>query len=168
MRQRIKLAQALAHHPDVVVLDEPLNGMDPMGRHQTIELVKALGGSGKTVLVSSHILHEVEAMTSTVVLLYQGRVRADGTKEEIRGFLSDYPHRIRIRSPRARELAAVLLALDGTVGLRLDDGAVTLETRDPGQVYDRLPRCVLDEGLGVDALEAQDVGLDAIFEYLVK
>ena len=168
MRQRIKLAQAIAHEPEVLVLDEPLTGMDPVGRHRVMELVRSLGAAGTTVIVSSHILHEVEAMTSTVVLLYQGRVRADGTKEEIRGFLSDYPHKIRIRSPRARELATALLALEGTVGVRLDDGALTLETRDPNEVYDRLPRCVLDDGLGVEALEAQDVGLDAIFEYLVK
>jgi hypothetical protein len=107
-------------------------------------------------------------MTNRVILLYQGRVRAVGTSEEIRGLLSKYPHQIRVRSPRARDLARVLLDLPGVVGVRLDDGSVRVDTTDPEGLYDRLPRCVLEEGLPVEELEAEDVGLEAIFDYLVS
>lgn len=167
MRQRVKLAQAIAHDPKVLVLDEPMTGMDPVARRQVIDLMRDFERRGATVIVSSHILHEVEAMTDRVILLYQGRVRAVGTREEIRGLLDRHPHQIRVRSPRARDLARVLLDLPGVVGVRLDDGSVHVDTTDPEAVYDRLPRCVLEEGLPVDGLEAEDMGLDAIFGYLV-
>jgi ABC-2 type transport system ATP-binding protein len=167
MRQRVKLAQAIAHDPRVLVLDEPMTGMDPVARRQVIDLMRDFERRGATVIVSSHILHEVEAMTDRVILLYQGRVRAVGTREEIRGLLDRHPHQIRVRSPRARDLARVLLDLPGVVGVRLDDGSVHVDTTDPEAVYDRLPRCVLEEGLPVDGLEAEDMGLDAIFDYLV-
>jgi ABC-2 type transport system ATP-binding protein len=167
MRQRVKLAQAIAHDPKVLVLDEPLTGMDPVARRQMIDLMRDFERRGATVIVSSHILHEVEAMTDRVILLYQGRVRAVGTREEIRGLLDRHPHQIRVQSSRPRDLARVLLDLPGVVGLRLDDGSVNVDTTDPEAVYDRLPRCVLEEGLPVEGLEASDVGLDAIFDYLV-
>lgn len=168
MRQRVKLAQAIAHDPKVLVLDEPLTGMDPVARRQMIDLMREFEGKGATVIVSSHILHEVEAMTDRVILLYQGRVRAVGTREEIRGLLDKHPHQIRVQSPRARDLARALLGLQGVVGVRLDDGSVHVDTTDPEAVYDRLPHLVLEEGLPVEGLEASDVGLDAIFGYLVK
>jgi ABC-2 type transport system ATP-binding protein len=168
MRQRVKLAQAIAHDPQVLVLDEPLTGMDPVARRQMIDLMRDFERRGATVIVSSHILHEVEAMTDRVILLYQGRVRAVGTRQEIRGLLDKHPHQIRVHSARSRDLARVLLDLPGVVGVRLDDGSVHVDTTDPEAVYDRLPRCVLEEGLPVDGLEAEDVGLDAIFDYLVK
>jgi ABC-2 type transport system ATP-binding protein len=168
MRQRAKLAQAIAHDPEVLVLDEPLTGMDPVARRQMIDLMRDFERRGATVIVSSHILHEVEAMTDRVILLYQGRVRAVGTREEIRGLLDKHPHQIRVQSSRARDLARALLDLPGVVGVRLDDGSVHVDTTDPEAVYDRLPRCVLEDGLPVDGLEAEDVGLDAIFSYLVK
>lgn len=168
MRQRIKLAQALAHDPEVLVLDEPLTGMDPIARRSTQELVRSLGESGTTVLVSSHVLHEVEDMTRNVILLYQGRVRAQGKLEEIRGVLNRYPHKILVSSERPRELAKALLDLESVAGVRLDGTDVHVETFDPEDFYDRLPEFVLDRGLPVDTLEAQDASLDAIFEYLVK
>jgi ABC-2 type transport system ATP-binding protein len=167
MRQRAKLAQAIAHDPRVLILDEPLTGMDPVARRQMIDLMRDFERRGATVVVSSHILHEVEAMTDRVILLYQGRVRAVGTREEIRGLLDRHPHQIRVRSPRARDLARVLLELPGVVGVRLDDGSVQVDTTAPEADYDRLPRCVLEEGLPVEGLEAEDMGLDAIFDYLV-
>lgn len=168
MRQRVKLAQAIAHDPEVLILDEPLTGMDPVARRQMIDLMRDFEKRGATVIVSSHILHEVEAMTDRVILLYQGRVRAVGTREEIRGLLDTHPHQIRVHSARPRDLARTLLELPGVVGVRLDDGSVHVDTTDPEAVYDRLPRCVLEEGLPVEGLEAADVGLDAIFDYLVK
>jgi len=168
MRQRVKLAQAIAHDPQVLVLDEPLTGMDPVARRQMIDLMRDFERRGATVVVSSHILHEVEAMTDRVILLYQGRVRAVGTREEIRGLLDKHPHQIRVQTSRARDVARALLDLPGVVGVRVDDGSVHVDTTDPEAVYDRLPRFVLEEGLPVDGLEAADVGLDAIFDYLVK
>jgi len=168
MRQRVKLAQAIAHDPRVLILDEPLTGMDPVARRQMIDLMRDFERRGATVIVSSHILHEVEAMTDRVILLYQGRVRAVGTREEIRGLLDKHPHQIRIRSPRARDLARVFIDLPGVVAVRLDDGSVHVDTTDPDAVYDRLPHCVLHDGLPVEGVEAEDMGLDAIFDYLVS
>ena len=167
MRQRIKLAQAIAHDPEVLVLDEPMTGLDPLARHQMAELIRAMAAGGATVLVSSHILHEVEAMTRTVLLLFQGRVLASGTIEEIRALLDRYPHRIVLQSPRARELGRALLELPGVLGVRVEDSALHVEARRPEEVYERLPALVLDAGLPVEMLEATDVSLEAIFRYLV-
>jgi len=168
MRQRIKLAQCIAHDPELLILDEPLTGMDPVARRRTIDLVRELAAAGKTVIVSSHILHEVQDMTNRVILLYQGRVRASGTSEDIRSYLNRYPHKIRIRSPEPRAISRALLALPGVVGVHLEDGSVQIETQAPDELYDRLPALVLDDELPVEGLEAEDVGLDAIFEYLVS
>lgn len=168
MRQRIKLAQAIAHEPDVLVLDEPLTGMDPVARRRTINIISEMGASGTTVIVSSHILHEVQEMTNRVILLYQGRVRASGTSEDIRSYLNRYPHKIRIRSAEPRAISRALLALPGVVGVRLEDDSVRIETQAPEELYDRLTALVLDDDLPVEGLEAEDVGLDAIFEYLVS
>jgi ABC-2 type transport system ATP-binding protein len=168
MRQRIKLAQAIAHEPDVLILDEPLTGMDPVARRRTMDLIREFAGRGATVIVSSHVLHEVEAMTKEVVLLHQGRVLARGGKDEIRREISRYPHQIRLRSPEPRALALELLRLPGVVGVHLADGEVRIETRYPDELYDRLPHVVLEQKLPVDALEVEDASLDAIFEYLVS
>jgi ABC-2 type transport system ATP-binding protein len=168
MRQRIKLAQAIAHEPEVLILDEPLTGMDPVARRRVIDIVRDLGETGTAVIVSSHILHEVAAMTNQLVLLHEGRVRAWGTRQEIRGILQDFPHRIRVTAEQARGLAGAFLAVPGVVGVHIVDGGVSVETRQPDEFYDMLSRKVLDEGLRVEALEAEDVGLDAIFDYLVK
>ncbi len=167
MRQRIKLAQAIAHHPEVLVLDEPMTGLDPLARRKMADLLQSMAAAGVTVLISSHILHEVESLTRTVLLLHQGRVLAQGTIEEIRSLLDRYPHRIALRSPRARDLARALLELPGVIGVEIGDGSVAVEARRPDEVYDRLPALVLEAGIPVDALEASDVSLDAIFEYLV-
>jgi len=168
MRQRVKLAQAMAHGPEVLVLDEPLTGMDPVGRRQVIDVIRELGDAGTTVIVSSHILHEVEAMTEQLVLLFQGRVRAWGTRREIRALLDDVPHRIRLGTPKPRELARLLVESDHLVGVRVDGDAVSVETTSPDVLYDHLPALVLDRGIPVESVEAEDVGLDAIFEYLAR
>jgi ABC-2 type transport system ATP-binding protein len=119
------------------------------------------------VLVSSHVLHEVESMTRNVVLLYQGRVRAHGSIGEIRSLLDRYPHKILVRSPRARDLARALLDLDRVVAVRIAGDAVHVETHDPEALYERLPGLVLEQGLPVEALSSEDASLDAVFEYLV-
>ena len=118
MRQRIKLAQALAHDPEVLILDEPLTGLDPVARRRIVELVRELGEQGRTILVSSHVLHEVEAMTPRIVLLHQGRVLARGTIEEIRSLLDQYPHRIVLRSqnPDYEDIVLDSLETDPIIG----------------------------------------------------
>jgi len=168
MRQRIKLAQALVHDPEILVLDEPLTGMDPVGRRKIVALVKQLAREGRTVIVSSHVLHEVEAMTSQVVLMYQGRVRAHGKLDEIRAYLDRYPHKILVRSPRARELAQSLLQLETVLSVRLDDDRIHLEARQPEQLYAALPQLVLERGFEIDELQVEDASLEAIFEYMVR
>jgi len=167
MRQRIKLAQALVHDPDVLILDEPLTGMDPVGRRKTIDIVRSLGAEGKSVLVSSHVLHEVEAMTDRVVLIYQGRVRAHGTVGDIRSFLDRYPYKVLVRSPSARDLSRELLALESVVGVRIAGDRLHVETLRPEDIYERLPALVVDDGFEIEELDAEDASLDAIFEYLV-
>ena len=112
MRQKLKLAQALAHDPDVLFLDEPLNGMDPVSRHQAIEAIRELGADGRTVLVSSHILPEVEEMTRHVVLIHRGKVLAEGDVAEIRDLIPEYPTVVALRRPRPRDLASFLVGQD--------------------------------------------------------
>ena len=167
MRQRIKLAQAIVHEPEVLILDEPLTGMDPVGRRKTIDIVRRLGEEGRSVLVSSHVLHEVESMTQSVVLIYQGRVRAHGTIEDIRSFLDRYPYKVLVRSNRARDLSRELMALDSVVGIRLERDRIHVETNRPDQLYELLPNLVLEGGFEIEELDSEDASLDAIFEYLV-
>ncbi|MFB3066926.1 MAG: hypothetical protein ACE10D_10490, partial [Planctomycetota bacterium] len=161
-------AQAIASDPDVLVLDEPLNGLDPLVRAETIAVFQKLAARGRHVVISSHVLHEVEAMTPRIVLLHQGRVLARGTIGEIRALLDQYPHRIVVRSPDARELAQALLAAPGVVGVQLAEGMVRIDANNPDEVYDLLPGLVLERNLSVHGLEMADASLDAIFEYLVK
>ncbi|MEM8884397.1 MAG: ABC transporter ATP-binding protein [Planctomycetota bacterium] len=167
MRQRIKLAQAIVHDPELLVLDEPLTGMDPVGRRKTIDLMAELGAEGRTVLVSSHVLHEVESMTREVVLIYQGRVRAHGTVSEIRSYLDRYPYRMLVRSPQARDLARALLALDSVTGVSLEGDRIHLTTLKPDELCAALPSLVLDRDFVIEEFDAEDASLDAIFEYLV-
>jgi ABC-type multidrug transport system ATPase subunit len=116
--------------------------------------------------VSSHVLHEVESMAEQVILLYQGRVKAHGMRNEIRAVLSQYPHRVRIGTSDPRRLARALLVLDGIVAARIGETSVSIETQDPDGLFDALAALVIDDGVSVSDLWAEDVGLDAIFAYL--
>ena len=117
------------------------------------------------MIVSSHILHEVEEMTRRVLLLHQGMALAWGEQDEIRATLGSYPHKILLRSRQTRELARAALGLDGVVGVNVEDGAVQVHTTDPDEFYAWLPRLVVDDGIAIDAVEADDVSLAAIFDY---
>jgi ABC-2 type transport system ATP-binding protein len=168
MRQRAKLAQALAHDPDVVVLDEPLNGVDPLSRVALADLIRDLGAQGRTVLVSSHVLHEVEAMTRNIVLLAQGRLVADGNIDAIRALIDTQPHRVSVTCDRARELAAQLMSWDEVVSVRLEThDTLVVETRAPDATYDRLPREAHAAGIRIRALTSPDANLAAVFRFLV-
>jgi len=175
MRQRLKLAQALLHDPDVLVLDEPLTGLDPVMRRDFIRIVRELGDEGVTVLVSSHVLHEIEAMTNGIVLLHHGQVLAEGTVPHIRDLLDKYARRIRLTTgpggaPGAapRALAKELLGHDGLISaLSVEENALVVETLGP----DRM--CTLLQGLAADgrhnvlAVEPLDEDLASVFAYLV-
>jgi ABC-2 type transport system ATP-binding protein len=170
MRQRIKLAQALIHDPIVLFLDEPLSGTDPVARRELIDVIIEWGRTGRTVLVSSHIFHEVQAVTQSIVLLNRGRLVAQGDVRQIRDLIDEHPHRIVLRSPRARDLAAKLVRCDDVVGveLRRDDGAIVVETRLPDRFYARLVSLALDGDTPVEEVYSDDDNLEAVFKYLVS
>jgi ABC-2 type transport system ATP-binding protein len=169
MRQRFRLAQAIAHDPDLLVLDEPLTGLDPVGRSELIGRIRDWGARKKTVLVSSHILHEVELMTREVVLMTAGRVLASGNIHEIRRLIDAHPHHISIATPHAKKLAARILEEPGlhSIAFSEEAGEVRLETREPERFYRLLQRLVLEENAAIEELTSPDDNLEAVFHYLV-
>ncbi len=170
MRQRIKLAQALVHEPRVLFLDEPLTGTDPVARRDLVEIIRRLGRQGRTVLVSSHVLYEVQAMTSTIVLLNRGRLVASGDVRSLRDLIDKHPHRIVLRSAGHRELAAKLVSMPDVLGLQLDDAqrSILVETRAPDDFYARLPALALENGTLIEEVYSEDDNLEAVFKYLVN
>ena len=169
MRQKLKLAQALAHDPRVVFLDEPLNGTDPVSRAEIVELVRELGASGCTVIVSSHVLPEVEAMTDRVVLIHHGRLVASGDVAGIREAIHDRPVTVALTTPVPRRWAALLAARPEVVGVELDaDGRVVARTDHAAAFYRALPAWRRDSGLPLAAVETLDDSLQAVFDYLVE
>lgn len=169
MRQRIKLAQAMLNDPDVILLDEPLNGLDPVGRREYMDLLGHLAEQGKAIVVSSHILYEVEQLTRNILLLHRGRLLATGDLRTIRSLIDAHPHRIRIATPKPREVAAALLGLSEVVSLQIGfDDSVELEVRRPDELYDALPRLVLERGLPITALSSPDNNLESVYAYLVQ
>lgn len=167
MRQRLRIAQAIAHEPDLVVLDEPLNGLDPVGRREMIDLVRELGASGRTVVVSGHVLHEVEKMTRRIALIHRGRVLAEGTLDEIRRALDARPHHVRVATSDPRALARLMLEDAGVVSVQIDREEARFEVKEPGPFFDRLGRIAVAGELQVREFEATDDNLQAIFDYLV-
>ena len=169
MRQRVKMAQALAHDPEVLILDEPLSGMDPLMRRRTIRLIRGWGRSGKSVLVSSHILHEIESMTSNILLINNGRIVAEGNVHQIRELIDTHPHSVFIRAEDPKALARALLVEDGVISLRFEPGAVSVETARPDAFYARLTEMAASGEAGViDEVTSPDDNLQAVFKYLVK
>jgi ABC-2 type transport system ATP-binding protein len=166
MRQRTKLATAIAHDPDFLLLDEPLTGVDPMARIDIVARIKQLGDAGKTVVVSSHVLYEIEALTSDILVIYRGQVLAEGNVYAIRQLIDRHPHRIRVDCDRPHALAGALAAEDHVARLSFERGAVVIETRDPDRCYDQIASAVLGAGLAVTALSSPDNNLGAVFEYL--
>ena len=171
MRQRTKLAQALAHGPDVVILDEPLNGLDPVARRDVVALIRALGDEGRCVLVSSHVLHEVEAMTHRVLMMAHGRVVADGTIEEIRRDLSDRPLTVRVETPDPRGVARRAVELAGVKRLDLGPTSLHVLTTKPVELFLALAAWAAGaEGaspaLPITSWRPVDESLEAVFRYL--
>ena len=168
MRQRTKLAQAIVHDPDVIFLDEPLTGADPVGRRDLRELIAGLAGQGKQVVLSSHVLHEVESLTRTIVLIHRGRVVAEGEVSEIRALMDEHPHRVVVRCERPRELAQRLVPLEHVVGVELAPDGLTAQTTQAGELFGALPGLLLELGCEVHELYSEDDDLNAVFRYLVQ
>ena len=169
MRQRVKLAQAVVHDPELLVLDEPLAGMDPIARRKVVRLIQRWGREGKSVLVSSHILHEIESMTSTILLMNNGRILAEGNIHQIRDLIDEHPHTVKIRGSDPRRLARAFLDHDDLRSLTFEDGAVIVETGKPDAFYGRLTAVAASGELGeVHEVSSPDDNLQAVFEYLVK
>lgn len=166
MRQRTKLATAIAHDPELVLLDEPLTGVDPIARVDIVERIRKLGDAGKTIVVSSHVLYEIEALTSEIVVIYRGQVLAEGNVYEIRKLIDRHPHRIRVECDQPRAVAAALASAEHIARIAFERGAVLIETRDPDRCYDQLAAAVLDHDIAVSALTSPDNNLGAVFEYL--
>jgi ABC-2 type transport system ATP-binding protein len=169
MRQRIKVAQSLIHDPELLFLDEPLNGMDPIGRRSSIKLVRELGKNGKSVIVSSHILYEIEAMTNSILLINNGRILAEGNVHEIRELIDEHPHNVYIRCSKPRLLASILVNYEDVASVKLgaEDDTLVIETVKPDDLYSRLPEIILENDIKVEDLHSPDDNLQAVFRYLV-
>ena len=168
MRQRLKLAQALLHAPDVLVLDEPLTGLDPVMRRGFIRIVRELGDEGVTVLVSSHVLHEIEAMTDQVVLLHHGQVLAEGTVGHIRDLLDRFARRVKVTTDDPRALGAALLTLPELVSsATVEDHSVVFETMSPDRLCIELQSRAASGAARILAIEPLDEDLGSVFSYLV-
>ena len=167
MRQRVKLAQAIAHDPQVLLLDEPVSGMDPINRRHVVDLVKRLGREGKTVLVSSHILHEVEAMTRRVLLIHNGRILAEGDVREIRDLMDEHPHTVALRARDPRALARAVVGAGHVLSLTFgaEGEWVTVQTARPDEFYGNLHEAALESG--VSEMYSPDENLESVFKYLV-
>jgi ABC-2 type transport system ATP-binding protein len=166
MRQRTKLATAIVHDPDFLLLDEPLTGVDPVARADIVERIRRLGATGKTIVVSSHVLYEIEALTPEIVVIYRGQVLAEGNVYEIRKLIDRHPHRIRVECDRPRDVASALATADHVARIVFERGSVLIETRDPDRCYDELAAAVLEHGVQVTALDSPDNNLGAVFAYL--
>ena len=170
MRQRTKLAQALVHGPRVLFLDEPFTGTDPVARHELIEVIRGLGAAGRSVLVSSHVLHEVQALTPNIILLHRGRLVAEGHVRQIRDLIDRHPHRIVLVCEDYRALASRVVAWDDVEGVKMlaGEGAVLVETRRPDAFYGRLPALATEDGVRIREVYSEDDNLEAVFKYLVS
>jgi ABC-2 type transport system ATP-binding protein len=168
MRQRIKLAQALIHDPELLVLDEPLSGIDPIGRQEMLELFQQLAARGKCLLISSHELEALEKLTNHVAIMARGRIAAVGTLQKIRELLDDYPTSVRVAVPNPRHAAKLILALGDVVSVEVEnEAAVVVKARHPKRFFAELGKLVVAERLEVASLEPLDESAHAILGYLL-
>lgn len=169
MRQRIKLAQALVHEPEILFLDEPLTGLDPIGRRHVMELISKLAEQGISMLVSSHILYEIEAITQTILLIHQGRILAEGNISDIRELIDEHPHKVYLSADDPRRLAQTCLIYEDILSVTFGNqpGDVIIETAKPDAFYARLPQIIIENELHISQLYSPDDNLSAVFKYLV-
>jgi len=168
MRQRIRLAQALMHRPELLILDEPFNGLDPEARLTLMDLLRRLAAEGTRVLVSSHILGEVAQLTDRILLLFRGRLLAEGSVPEIRELLDRHPVELRLVAESAQAVARWAVEHDELVALRLEESGAVLAIRNPRRFPSTLQEAVARGELPLRALDPIDLNLDAVFQYLTK
>jgi ABC-2 type transport system ATP-binding protein len=169
MRQRVKLAQAIVHDPELLILDEPLSGMDPIMRRKTIRMIRDWARAGKSVIVSSHILHEIESMTGNILLINNGRILAEGVVHAIRDLIDEHPHTVYVRADDPRGLARDFIDRIDVRSLRFEDGAVIVETGKPDAFYTRVTELAASGEYGtIEEVTSPDDNLQAVFQYLVK
>ena len=170
MRQRTKLAQAIAHDPQWLILDEPFNGLDPVGRQELAELVRDWGGQGRGLLLASHVLHEVESVTSRFLLIHGGRVLASGSAGEVQEMLVDFPKEVKLHGRQLQVLAADLVALPAvnSVHVSLDRTEMTVGVRDPKSFFDILRKLVVDRSAEVTEIASLDGNLTVAFDTLLR
>jgi len=169
MRQRIKLALAIAHHPKVLVLDEPLNGLDPMARADVTKLFQDFAGSGMHVVISSHILHEVDMISDRIVMMSNGYIVAEGNIEGVRSEMEDHPIQILIRCDKPAIVAARVFEQDSVVEVRIDTECrgLLISTRDSDRFYSLLNKIVLENGIRVEAISPADENVQSVYQYLI-
>jgi ABC-2 type transport system ATP-binding protein len=168
MRQRARVAAALVHDPEVLLLDEPFNGMDPRQRLHMMELLHSLGGQGRTILFSSHILEEVEQVSGTVQVIVAGRLAASGDFRTIRRLMTNRPHVFAVHSSDDRRLAVALIGEASVSGVEIDRTGLTVRAGDYGSFTRALPRIALASGIRVRRLLPSDESLESVFSYLVE
>ena len=169
MRQRLKLAQAVAHDPEIIILDEPLNGLDPLSKRKVIRLIKDYKEAGKTVIVSSHVLPEIEALTRTIILLHQGKILARGDIHYIRDLIDKHPHMISVKCSDPRRLATSLVGEPSVLNIQFSPASdtVVFETQDRDKFFGLIPRLIVDHRIDVEEITSPDDNLQAVFDYLV-
>jgi ABC-2 type transport system ATP-binding protein len=167
MRQRIKIAGALVHDPAVLLLDEPFNGMDPRQRLQMMDLLRELAAKGRVIIISSHILEELDDLATNVLVMVAGRLAASGHFREIRRLMTDRPHTFTIRSSDDRGLATALLGDQTVFGVELTPGGLVVRTTDRGAMTRALPRLARDARIRLLELRPTDESLESVFSYLV-
>jgi ABC-2 type transport system ATP-binding protein len=169
MRQRLKLAQAVAHDPEIIILDEPLNGLDPLSKRKVIRLIKDYKEAGKTVIVSSHVLPEIEALTRTIILLHQGKILARGDIHYIRDLIDKHPHMISVKCSDPRRLASSLVGEPSVLNIQFGPApdTVVFETQDRDKFFGLVPRLIVDHRIDVEEITSPDDNLQAVFDYLV-
>jgi ABC-2 type transport system ATP-binding protein len=169
MRQRIRLAQAICHHPTVLILDEPLNGLDPMARAESLELFQALGKQGLHVVISSHILHEVDKMSDQVILMSSGYVVAEGKIHTVRTEVKEHPMQILVRCSDPNLLASRVFAQDHVVEAKLnEDGkGVLVRTRDADAFYLLLNQLVVKDNISMETVAPADDDVNSVYQYLI-
>jgi ABC-2 type transport system ATP-binding protein len=168
MRQRTRVAAALVHNPQVLLLDEPFNGMDPRQRMHMMSLLHELGDRGHTILFSSHILEEVEQVSGTVQVIVAGRLAASGDFRRIRRLMTHRPHVFALQSSDDRRLAVALIAEKSVTGVEIDQSGLTVRAGDYGSFTRALPRIALDEGIRLRKLLPSDESLESVFSYLLE
>ena len=168
MRQRVKIAHALVHDPDLIILDEPLQGCDPIARTSVMSVIRELGNQGKTVLVSSHILEEIERITEQIVILHNGRLLAIGNLHAIRDLLDKHPHRILIRCEDPRSLANLFIKEDPVYGVRFpSEGELEIQTNNLSAAHSVLPSIIVQSKQAISTIENPDDNLESLLGYLI-